>query len=163
MTSFSTSHVMPTAVEIIAVLKKSGHKNQLVLVRQFRPPPGTYCIELPAGLCDSGEAPETTAIRELKEETGYMAKVADIGLSVMFGMALTTTTSAIVTAVIDGDAEENKNPQTATEADEFIDVLYAPMEGLLPFIEERQKQGDIIDGKIWLIAHTLKQYDLLLH
>jgi 8-oxo-dGTP pyrophosphatase MutT (NUDIX family) len=28
-------------------------------------------LELPAGLCDSKETPEASALRELKEETGY--------------------------------------------------------------------------------------------
>jgi len=37
--------------------------------------------------------------------------------------------------VIDGDEEQNKNPQPHTEADEFIEVLYAPVEGLLGFLE----------------------------
>ncbi len=42
-----------------------------------------YCLELPAGLCDAGEAPEVTAVRELKEETGYTAEVIDIGPSII--------------------------------------------------------------------------------
>ena len=33
------------------------------------------CIELPAGLSDPGETPEECALRELKEETGYVGVV----------------------------------------------------------------------------------------
>ena len=33
------------------------------------------CIELPAGLSDQGETPEECALRELKEETGYVGAI----------------------------------------------------------------------------------------
>ena len=35
---------------------------------------GKVCIEIPAGLLDPKESAETCAIRELKEETGYVGK-----------------------------------------------------------------------------------------
>jgi 8-oxo-dGTP pyrophosphatase MutT (NUDIX family) len=34
-------------------------------------------IELPAGLIDAGETPEQAAVRELKEETGYVGHVLE--------------------------------------------------------------------------------------
>lgn len=34
-------------------------------------------IEVPAGLVDPGENPEQAALRELKEETGYVGKVTE--------------------------------------------------------------------------------------
>lgn len=40
-------------------------------------------IEVPAGLMDPDESPETCALRELKEETGYVGElVADAGFQV---------------------------------------------------------------------------------
>ena len=47
----------------------------ILLQKQFRPPVGRVCIEVPAGLSDAGEAPEKCALRELKEETGYSGTV----------------------------------------------------------------------------------------
>ena len=44
---------------------------RLVLIRQFRHATGDYLWEIPAGRCDAGEAPDATATRELREETGY--------------------------------------------------------------------------------------------
>ena len=37
---------------------------------------------MPAGLIDAGESVETCAIRELKEETGYVGEVVKVGTSV---------------------------------------------------------------------------------
>ena len=44
----------------------------IILIRQYRYPLGRFIYELPAGLIEAGETPEQAAIRELKEETGYI-------------------------------------------------------------------------------------------
>ncbi len=61
--------VHPGAVAILA-LTDDG---QLVLERQFRYPAGRVFLEIPAGKIDPDEPRETTARRELLEETGYSA------------------------------------------------------------------------------------------
>lgn len=50
---------------------------EVVLQKQYRPPIGKIVIEVPAGLVDAGESPEQAAIRELKEETGYVATATE--------------------------------------------------------------------------------------
>src|SRR5690606_19062491 len=59
-------------VGIIAILTAPGKEPELVLQKQFRPPVDKWCIEIPAGLIDEGETPEECAVRELREETGYV-------------------------------------------------------------------------------------------
>ena len=44
---------------------------KIALIRQYRYPVQEEMIELPAGKLDSGEEPETCAVRELEEEIGY--------------------------------------------------------------------------------------------
>lgn len=44
---------------------------KFVFIRQFRKAMERVCFEVMAGNCDPGETAETSAIRELKEETGY--------------------------------------------------------------------------------------------
>lgn len=65
-----------------AVVAITG-EDRVLAVRQFRPAVERYTIELPAGLVDEGESPETTARRELIEETGYEASGLEM-LGAMF-------------------------------------------------------------------------------
>lgn len=62
--------VHPGAVAIVA-LTDSG---ELVLERQYRYPLARDFYEVPAGKIDPGEPPLETARRELREETGYVAR-----------------------------------------------------------------------------------------
>lgn len=59
----------PGAVVIVPMLK-----DKLILIRNERFAVGETLWELPAGTLEPGEKPETTALRELIEETGYRAK-----------------------------------------------------------------------------------------
>jgi ADP-ribose pyrophosphatase len=55
------------AVAVIA-RRRDG---RFVFIRQFRKAMERVCFEVMAGNVDPGEAAETAAVRELKEETGY--------------------------------------------------------------------------------------------
>jgi ADP-ribose pyrophosphatase len=59
----------PGAVGILPVTA-TGH---IVLVRQYRYAIGRALLEIPAGTREPGEPDEATALRELREETGYLA------------------------------------------------------------------------------------------
>lgn len=50
---------------------------EIILQKQYRPPIDKVTIEVPAGLVDEGETAEQAAVRELKEETGYVGKVTE--------------------------------------------------------------------------------------
>jgi 8-oxo-dGTP pyrophosphatase MutT (NUDIX family) len=67
------------AVVILALLRSASTPStpiETLLVTQYRPPVDARTIELPAGLIDAGERPEEAAIRELREETGYVGTLA---------------------------------------------------------------------------------------
>ena len=42
-----------------------------LMVEQYRHPAGRVLLEIPAGTREAGEDPDTTAAREVREETGY--------------------------------------------------------------------------------------------
>jgi len=56
-----------------AVVIAQPTEDTIVLVKQMRPAISEFVWELPAGKVDAGEAPDMTAVRELQEETGYIA------------------------------------------------------------------------------------------
>jgi ADP-ribose pyrophosphatase len=59
----------PGAVTILPILDDG----RLCFVEEFRAAVQQRLVELPAGTLEPQEAPETTALRELAEETGYRA------------------------------------------------------------------------------------------
>ncbi|MEM7232361.1 MAG: NUDIX hydrolase [Planctomycetota bacterium] len=63
---------LPEAVAIVPILEEGG-KRFVILVEQFRNSVQGYMHEVPAGVVDPGEEPEATAVRELREETGFEA------------------------------------------------------------------------------------------
>ncbi|MFH1429401.1 MAG: NUDIX hydrolase [Candidatus Margulisiibacteriota bacterium] len=59
----------PQSVTIIALTDD----NHVIMEKQYRHATGETLYELPAGKVDENESPEDTAVRELEEETGYLA------------------------------------------------------------------------------------------
>lgn len=60
------------APRVAVILPISNGK--LIMIKQYRPVPGIWIYELPAGIINAHESPIKAAIRELEEETGYKAK-----------------------------------------------------------------------------------------
>lgn len=60
----------PGAAMVIPLLANGN----VVMVKQYRHSLGQVFLEFPAGKRDKGEETEVTAVRELREETGYQAK-----------------------------------------------------------------------------------------
>ena len=87
-------------VGIVTILEKQTGP-ELLLQKQYRPPIDKVAIEVPAGLVDAGESVETCAVRELKEETGYVG-VAEKTSCVMFnGGTLPVSVSIWMTADVE--------------------------------------------------------------
>ncbi|MXZ47413.1 MAG: NUDIX hydrolase [Chloroflexi bacterium] len=59
----------PGAVALVVI----NGDGRWLLVEQYRHPAGRRLLEIPAGTREPGEAPDVTAHRELREETGYDA------------------------------------------------------------------------------------------
>ncbi len=63
----------PDWVTIVPVIRDEEGHSFFLMVEQYRHGSESVTMEFPAGTVDPGESPEVTAMRELREETGYSA------------------------------------------------------------------------------------------
>ncbi|MCI7643662.1 MAG: NUDIX hydrolase [Lentisphaeria bacterium] len=133
------------AVMIIPLIEP---QNELVLVRQFRPPAHGYTIEFPAGLIDPGEDAVTAAERELYEECGYEGKLIFGGLAALSSPGLSGEEITPIMMKIDGEKYPLpvKNHQEETE---HIEVFRVKMTKMRKFIGKMQQAGCKIDSKVY--------------
>lgn len=148
------------AVSIMAMIKKKNTVPLLVLTKQFRPPCNKVVIELPAGLIDPSESVESTAERELLEETGYIGKVLRLShtkMPLFSDPGLTNANMALVTMEIDGEDIRNVDPEPQLEEGEFIEVFTLPLKGLLDnLVEVCFKEGAVVDSRLYHLAEGLQ-------
>ena len=141
------------AAAIVASLRPS---NKLVLIRQFRPPVNNYIIEFPAGLIDEGESCQVSALRELKEETGYIGKITKTTKPVYNSPGLTDESISIVFVDIDENDPKNINPEPCNEGSEDIQVFLVERNMLGEFLDEQENLGDKVDSKVMAYALAMQ-------
>ena len=147
--------VLPSGVEIeYGVLESKGFaavvpvtdEGNVVLVRQWRQPLGSFTLELPSGGVDEGEDPGEAARRELFEETGFRAE----GLVRLASVHTSTGRSTEVCHLFRCRAvREAGGP--SPEPTEFIEVVEMPLERALRWVS----RGEISDaatvlGLLWV-------------
>jgi ADP-ribose pyrophosphatase len=129
-----------------AVILPVTDANELILVEQHRLPLGRACIELPAGLIGDeaeGESAQSSAARELEEETGYIADhwhyIGEFASSPgMVGETFHFFKATGLRRVSAGDGVEG----------EGISVHVVPRAMLTAFIESARQRGCMIDVRI---------------
>ncbi|MCP3966901.1 MAG: NUDIX hydrolase [Lentisphaerae bacterium] len=140
------------AVMIIAIIKQT---DEIILVKQFRPPAGKFLIELPAGLIDDNEPPSQTADRELLEETGYHGNVLQVSPPGYSSAGMSSETITTVTMEIDADHFGEEAPESNQEDSEDIETILIKRSKLLEFLKEEAAAGNGIDAKLWSYAAAL--------
>ncbi|MGN6374769.1 MAG: NUDIX hydrolase [Sphingomonas sp.] len=121
----------------------------VILVEQYRVPLGRTCLELPAGLVgdlDAGENVESSARRELEEETGYRAdRIEELGEFYsspgMASESFTLVRATGLTQVGDGGGDHDEN----------ITVHRVPLASLADFVAAKRAEGIGMDVKLLLL------------
>lgn len=94
----------PGAVGMVAVTDDG----EVIFVHQYRATLDSFVREIPAGMRDvEGEDPATTAVRELKEETGYSALSIEFLGTCLSSPGVTDSSVEVylATGLVAGDAE----------------------------------------------------------
>ena len=112
---------------------------KLLMVRQWRNALDRYTLEIPAGGKNSIDEPtETAAVRELEEETGYIAGKVQFLLSIYTTVAFCNEKIDIYLA-----RDLKRHEGQHLDEDEFIDVEACELEELVQMIYD----GKIEDSK----------------
>ena len=121
----------------------------VLLVEQYRVPLGQRSLELPAGLVgdeEDGESAETSAARELEEETGYRpARIETIGYFYsspgMVSEGFTLVRATGLTKISEGGGN----------GDEDITVHRVPLADIAAFVATKRAEGLMMDVKLLLL------------
>jgi len=124
---------------------------KVVLVEQPRVPPDCRCVELPAGLVgdyDPAATVESTAVKELEEETGFTAELIErlgdfYSSPGMLSEAFTLVRAHGVRKIGDGGGDENED----------IKVHLVPRGEIPNFIEQKRAEGFGVDAKLLLFLN----------
>ncbi|KAF6837408.1 ADP-ribose pyrophosphatase [Colletotrichum plurivorum] len=142
-------------VGIVAILEKPTGP-EIILQKQYRPPIDTVTIEVPAGLVDEGETAEQAAVRELKEETGYVGVASETSPIMFNDPGFCNTNLRMVHVTIDANLPENQNPQPELEENEFIEVFTVPLADFWAECVRLEKEGYAVDARVGTIAEGIE-------
>ncbi|KAI0384318.1 MutT/nudix family protein [Hypomontagnella monticulosa] len=149
-------------VGIVAILEKPTGP-EIILQKQYRAPIDKVTIEVPAGLIDEGETAEEAAIRELKEETGYIGQAIETSPMMFNDPGFCNTNLRMVHVTVDMSLPENQSPQPELEEDEFIEVFLIPLKNLYDECKKLEREGYAIDARVGTFAEGIecaKQFKL---
>ncbi len=121
---------------------------EVILVNQYRHAAGMELLEIPAGTIKPGESPEECAVRELQEETGYVALSLDLLGSIYPSPGYSNEVIHIYIAKVGSQVGQN------TELDENIKVIHLSLDEAVKMIKERKiKDAKTIAGL--MLVYTL--------
>ncbi|MGK0469269.1 MAG: ADP-ribose pyrophosphatase [Clostridium sp.] len=131
-------------IDAVIIVATHIDEDKIVIIKQFRIPLNDYVYEIPAGLIDPGEDVETTAKRELKEETGLDLLQIDYNKTkpkVYISTGMTDESVALVYCTCSGEISKEY-----LEDDEDIEIMLLSRQEAMDLISSDKK----IDIKAFL-------------
>lgn len=132
--------------EAVAVIAQDD-RGRVILTEQLRRPVGKQVIDYPAGLVGDEEGssdPAKTARKELEEETGFTCDEVEL-------LAKGPTSAGITSELVSfyrarGVRKQGKGGGVGGES---ITVHTVALEDLPSWLKAREREGTLIDLKIW--------------
>jgi len=135
---------LPPAVVVVA---RAG--DDLVMVEQYRPAIGEFCLELPAGLVEDGESFTTAGARELREETGF----DPAGISLVEEFWVATGVLRHRRGIV--FAEGLEPVSVDRDSNEFLRIRRVPIDEALARVREEPANDASIEGILLAQADNL--------
>ena len=135
------------------IVAKIVPDDEIVLIRQFRPPAGKLMVEFPAGLIDPGEEPGAAALRELAEETGFTGKLLKVLPPSLSTAGMSGESVYMAFVEIDGTLyPPERQLQTDFDESENIVTYRVKRSELNKFLLDAVSRGDAVDSKLLLYS-----------
>jgi ADP-ribose pyrophosphatase len=135
--------------EAVIIIAKMEPSKRYIIIRQFRPPTNSYLLEFPAGLVDSGETRDQTAIRELSEETGYVGEVQKISPRLYSSPGILSEAVSFAHMQVGESLPEDQRPKAHNEPGEFITVFKKSVNEISEFFNQEFRRGVKFDVKLY--------------
>lgn len=135
----------PGAVAIVAITAEK----KIIMVEQYRKALERSIIEVPAGKLEKGEEPETTARRELEEETGYTAD----SLQLIQSFSTSPGFADEVVHLFFAEGLRKSESGAVTDDDEFVELMEVTVEEA----EQMMQENRIYDAKTAFAVLWAKQ------
>lgn len=135
----------PGAVAILAITAEK----KIIMVEQYRKALERSIIEVPAGKLEKGETPETTAMRELEEETGYTAD----SLQLIQSFSTSPGFADEVVHLFFAEGLRKSESGAVTDDDEFVELMEVTVEEA----EQMMRDNRIYDAKTAFAVLWAKQ------
>ena len=128
-------------VVVVARLVPSG---RYVLLRQYRQAIENTVIGFCAGAAPAGSDPETEALRELREETGYVGRIVGSSGPLRVNVGMSNDIQYVFVAEIDEADPRNRTPQQELEPSEEIEVVLVRRNEIPGFLLREQDAGGTV-------------------
>ena len=133
----------------VVILAELMPSRRIVLIKQRRPALEATILTLPAGLID--DDPARSAVRELKEETGYSGFVRRISPPMRGAAGFLDETAYFVEMTIDEAAPKNRHPRQELEPEEQIEVLTPRYADIPALLDECLREGISVSSSVWTL------------
>lgn len=121
----------------VFVIAKKESTNEILIVKQYRPPVDGLVYEFPAGFPEVDETIEDAACREVLEETGYTLNRESVGCKGPFVNSPGMSAEKVFrcTAIIDESIPQiNQELDQAEETHDLISFLITPTEFVTKYL-----------------------------